>query len=586
MDIVRHNDGMAVSDPQLIANLVTLIQAAQVDAQNLLSGSYVRTERGQEVFMLEYMRLHERVEEILNRAGESVATLEQLQTARHRSLVAGQVAPQHLYREVAGEINIVTRVLDDLLAGLSATSLAGATETSAGVTFTSDTGKRYTYHRAQTLGLPGRFSQVYRGADEGGTAVAVKRLLIRTDSTLHRAADEQQAERELQVAQHLATVPGSHIMPILDYAHLDGELLLVMPLADHSLADKIRQDPLAAPAVKDLLRQIASALQELATVAVVHRDVKPGNILWYQGRWHLADFGISRIMSAATATFTFRGTGTLEYLAPEAWNFGPQTVASDLYALGCVGYEALVGQRAFDGDDLGKLHATHMPVLPNDADPVLVKVISLLLAKSPDHRPPDARKVAELLEPRDELTRGQRSLQRLSAIAAERTLQRGSHDALLIQRHEQRGRARAAFAALWRDLMDHVREAVPDAVSTEDECNYSLIVGNTRLRLRLDDVPPAAHGGVLLAAEVYIEAVGAAGPRLAANLASFWQSDRPVWHLAQFVSAGEQIPGGIPALDVYQAWRSPEETGSDTAASVVLADPAAIIELYGREAEA
>jgi serine/threonine protein kinase len=339
------------------------------------------------------------------------------------------------------------------------------------------------------------------------------------------------------------------------------------------------------------------AMQELANIAVVHRDIKPSNILWHENRWRLADFGISRIMTAATATHTFQGTATLAYLAPESWGFGPQTVSSDLYALGCTGYEALTGRAAFDGADLYREHATHIPVLPEDTDPVLARVINQLLAKNPDHRPADARKVLELLTPREGLTSGQRTLQQLSAAAAARTLQRGSHESALVEHHTRQERARSALSTLWGELVDHVREAVPDAESTEDVDNLvdsrTLTVADTRLRCRLEESPRSQPGEVLHITELYVNSASDLHPRLAANLVCFWSNGRPEWHLAQFrwePTAGSNLPAnaidrpsGLPAAAAYDPWETPGAEGVATIVLDVPADPNAIVELIARE---
>lgn len=534
---ISHNSSVTVSDPQQIDNLIDRLRRLQIDAQNLVS-SFLQTEQGRQVFMLTYLRLHDEVERLLHDAGQPISSIEQLQTARHRSLVADQVPSQSLYREVEGEVAILRRVLDDLAAELSNAAAIATTPTPPGIAITSDTGKKYTYDTADLLGR-GLFSEVYGGSDEAGRPVAIKRLGIRQDSTRRRVIDRQQVERELEVASRLGSNAASHVMPIWDSVHRDDELLIVMPRAAYSAADLIsRQGPLGDRDAKELVRQVALAMTELAAAVVVHRDIKPGNILWYEDRWRLADFGISRIMSAATATYTFRGTGTFEYMAPEAFlNPSIQTVASDLYALGCVGYEAVTGRKAFDGEDLQRLHATHIPVLPDGTDPVLAKVITLLLAKSPDQRPPDARRVLELLAPRDGLTAGQRSLQQLSEAAAKRTLQRGSQEAALLELHERLERARTALGAIWRDLVDYVREAVPEAESTEDVDrlvdNRTLIVGDLRLRLRLDESPRYRPGGAIVVAEIFISSVGDTQPKLAANLVCLWRNDRPEWRLVQ-----------------------------------------------------
>lgn len=571
---------MSAPDPQHVAYLTSRAIELQNQAQNLVNGSVGRTDDGQRAFILGYMNLRDQVERLLREAGTSLTVLNELQSPRHRSVVAGQVPRDHLYREIRSEVDTVQQVLDDLLASLASPSASSLVPTPAGVSFIGEQGKQYVYQPDQVLGS-GQFSAVYRGFDEAGAAVAVKRLEIR--SGRHANADAQQARRELDVARQLAAVPGSHIMPVIDCLEGDGELLLVMPQAQGSLATAIDHDgPLAEAATKELLRQMAVAMQHMATRAVLHRDIKPANILWYDGAWQLADFGVSRILSAATATYTFKGTTTHEYLAPEAWNFGPQSVASDLYALGCVGYEALTGERAFDGSDLSKqLHETHHPKLPADIDPVLVKVINQLLAKNPDARPPDARRVIELLVPRAGLSAGQQALQQFTALSAMRERQRETLNAAGVVRHERRARARVALDTFWNELVAYAREADPEIdAHAVHESAYAMAVGEARLRLNVDDNPPGFDTDVLLVAELLASMTGVDKRVLFAHLVCRWQGERPVWCL-----------GPSPAADLSAAvtMRSLYEH-EDTAEMPSLGDlpspasPDDVIDLFARAA--
>ena len=80
------------------------------------------------------------------------------------------------------------------------------------------------------------------------------------------------------------------------------------------------------PARRAALLDVALGLQELAVASVLHRDLKPRNVLWRNGVWQLADFGISRDLGQSTATYTFRGAGTPAYMAPELWQLQATTV--------------------------------------------------------------------------------------------------------------------------------------------------------------------------------------------------------------------------------------------------------------------
>ena len=123
--------------------------------------------------------------------------------------------------------------------------------------------------------------------------------------------------------------------------------------------------------------------------AWVHRDLKPGNVLWCDGRWQLADFGIARQTDASTAASTMKHYLTAPYAAPEQWNGERATHKTDVYALGCMIQELLSGRTPFPGpdrDDFAEQHRLEVPI--SLAGSARMKVLlSLMLNKSPDSRP-------------------------------------------------------------------------------------------------------------------------------------------------------------------------------------------------------
>jgi serine/threonine protein kinase len=185
------------------------------------------------------------------------------------------------------------------------------------------------YDVANLLGPPGGFGRVYAG-DGNGTEVAVKVVDLAGSPASRRDA----LLREVDIAQKLrATAPCNHLLPALDHAVVGDSLLIVMDRASDSLADLV--GTLSEPDALVALRNIASGLSELHGAGVLHRHLKPGNVLFHDGVWKLADFGISRDVDTSTGTVTWAGSGTLRYMAPEL--FDPPwavTVKSDLYADG------------------------------------------------------------------------------------------------------------------------------------------------------------------------------------------------------------------------------------------------------------
>lgn len=344
-------------------------------------------------------------------------------------------------------------------------------------TFTSDRGEVYFYDRSHLLGSPGRFGRVFAAWNVAGTALAVKEVEIRTDP-MHIAGEWAQVNRELEVAQRASNRPG--LLPIVDSAHLDDRLLIVMPRADRNLSEAIR-DGLTREEATLATLDVAKALQQLQIALIAHRDLKPANILWWNAHWHIADFGIARLLDAATATLTWEGTGTPAYRAPELWHGDHATALSDLYAFGCVAVETLTGRVAFPGPDHRQQHMSLTPDLPDDLDPGLSTLVLRLLAKKPELRPPDARSVLEALAPAASLTDAHRLLQRRTAAAERRN--RAAEAATEQERHNAdiRERGRASLRVLWDQLAQYARRGGVEAEATETRQGHFLVVADARL---------------------------------------------------------------------------------------------------------
>ena len=216
------------------------------------------------------------------------------------------------------------------------------------------------------------------------------------------AHDEALAQRFLRESRTAAALDHPHIVPIFDAGEEAGTPYLAMKLIPGGdLKDMLAQRPggLAPQHVMAVAQQIGSALDTGALRGLIHRDVKPANILLEDrgGEWHcyLVDYGIAKHSAAATLTKTNQFVGTLLYIAPEQIEGKATTGATDQYSLGCVLYEALTGQPPFAaaGDNPVTLLHAHMsqppprvtavrPALP----PALDSVIQRALAKNPLER--------------------------------------------------------------------------------------------------------------------------------------------------------------------------------------------------------
>ncbi|RYP85090.1 serine/threonine protein kinase [Nocardioides guangzhouensis] len=202
-------------------------------------------------------------------------------------------------------------------------------------------------------------------------------------------------------ALHSAGLIHTNIATLFDYGEDDGLAFLVMELVDgRPLSQLIRErGRLPAEKVRSVLGQCALALGVAHAARLVHRDVKPANILVRDdGLVKLTDFGIARAADASGHTRAGDLLGTPSYISPEQALGRPATGASDLYALGVVGHEMLSGAKPFDKPTPIATAMSHIheppPPLPEDVPEVLAGVIEDLLAKDPTERPANARAVA------------------------------------------------------------------------------------------------------------------------------------------------------------------------------------------------
>jgi serine/threonine protein kinase len=222
---------------------------------------------------------------------------------------------------------------------------------------------------------------------------------------------------------------------------VDREYLVVMELADHTLADRIGSG-LPEQQVVAILQEIAAGLYELHQAAIIHRDLKPSNVLSRDSHWKLADFGIARDADLGTGDPTFLGYGTLPYMAPELWEGRSPSFKSDLYAVGCIAVELLTGKPPFSGPEVGDFRRQHLtaspPSLTGVQNPALRDLIVRLLNKNPADRPQDSRALAErIARLAIPLTPSLLRLQALSAAHAEERSRNAAQEAAEREQREK-----------------------------------------------------------------------------------------------------------------------------------------------------
>jgi serine/threonine-protein kinase len=227
---------------------------------------------------------------------------------------------------------------------------------------------------------------VYAAVDAAGDDVVVK--------VLKPQVARARFLRELRAAEQ---VTHPRLVPVLDHG---VDWLLLPHLRGGSLAGALRDGPLEPARVARLARDVAGALDALHAAGIVHRDLKPSNVLFDEdGAAHVADFGLAKDARWTNLTAADVLLGTPHYLAPEVIAGGEPTPASDVYAFGCVLWEAVVGEPPFAGRSLFDVGLAHLDEEPPEP-PVPAELAFALragLEKDPNRRPRTAHALAVLV---------------------------------------------------------------------------------------------------------------------------------------------------------------------------------------------
>jgi serine/threonine protein kinase len=243
----------------------------------------------------------------------------------------------------------------------------------------------------------GGMGEVWRAADQLLARLVAVKILRREFASDDAARSRFQAE-----ARFAASLHHSGIAQVFDYGRQDDVIYLVMELVDGEPLSKIisRTGGLDPEATLDLVAQSARALQVAHTAGIIHRDIKPGNLMVTgDGTIKVTDFGIARAAAVSTLTQTGMVMGTAHYVSPEQASGQSITPATDLYSLGVVAFECLTGEPPFDADTPVGIALQHVrelpPELPSHVPGPVRELVHRLLAKDPAERPGSAQELAD-----------------------------------------------------------------------------------------------------------------------------------------------------------------------------------------------
>lgn len=260
-------------------------------------------------------------------------------------------------------------------------------------------GRRVGAYRLERLLGEGANGLVFAAASADGDRVALK--LLRPE----HAAETVPRSRFVREARLVRELDSRHVVPVLELGDTDGVPFLVLPLYERSLAERLRLGgPLALDETVDLAAQLGQGIDGLHARGILHRDVKPSNVLLAGKTAALSDFGLARATDSTRLTRDGQLLGTPHYLAPELIEGHEATQASDLYALGCLLYECVAGEPPFarrSAAEVGFAHLVEPPPDPREQRPEVSAELALALltalAKDPAARPTSGTALARML---------------------------------------------------------------------------------------------------------------------------------------------------------------------------------------------
>jgi hypothetical protein len=315
----------------------------------------------------------------------------------------------------------------------------------------------------ERIGDRSAFGQVYEAVADDGTIGVIKLI-----------PKKPGAKRET-LFEDLAGVP--NVVPIIDSGETRTSWVIAMPRAERSLRAELQSagGPLPVDEAVPILIHVAKALAALDG-RVVHRDLKPDNVLLIGDSWSLADFGIARYAEASTATETWKATFSMAYAAPERWNYEHATGATDVYSFGIMAHELITGSKPFPGPNADDFRDQHLHADPPEITGVpaqLASLVSECMLKAPGSRPTATQILGRLQRVLTPTSPGAGSLQAASQAMAEVSARKQAQESAATSEAQRRS---ALFDGARRSLeaiSAQLRQAIDDNASAASQVRRS-----------------------------------------------------------------------------------------------------------------
>jgi serine/threonine protein kinase len=325
----------------------------------------------------------------------------------------------------------------------------------------------------------GGFAPVFAASSAEVTVPAVIKLIPK----------EPGAAREL-LFENLTGI--CNVVPVIESGETEDAYVLVMERAQQSLRQRLNQGPdFSEEQALVVLADIARSLDGISERGVVHRDLKPDNVLYLNGHWCLSDFGISRYIEASTSENTRKHAKTRQYAAPEQWREQTATPSTDIYALGVMAYELLAGHRPFLGPDFRHEHLHESPPPLAGVSSPVAALVSECLLKDQGSRPSATdvlRRIAAVSGPAP--SGGLARLRAASHTELDRRAEMQRKSSETESLIERRGRlyedARSVFALISAELRDALTQIGTSLTPRPaNEATWALKLGKAVLKLGL-----------------------------------------------------------------------------------------------------